>query len=116
MLALRLDGNSRLHGQCLDLDQDTDDPDLGVLCRVQERERSWPPWRGKLRRRAGGAAFILSGLIVILALAALLLSTSPPLWVLGGGAGAGAAVPAVAVHAGTGLIGASWQRRKQTVR
>jgi chromate transporter len=75
-------------------------------------------WR--LRSRAGalvgGTAFIVPGLIVILALAALFLSTSPPLWVLGAGAGAGAAVPAVAIHAGAGLTGASWQRRRQTVR
>jgi chromate transporter len=51
-----------------------------------------------------------------LALAVLFLSTSPPLWVLGAGAGAGAAVPAVAIHAGAGLTGASWQRRRQMVR
>jgi chromate transporter len=37
-------------------------------------------------------------------------------WVLGAGAGAGAAVPAVAVQAGTSLLGASWQRRKQSIR
>jgi chromate transporter len=36
--------------------------------------------------------------------------------VLGAGAGAGAAVPAVAIHAGAGLTGASWQRRRQTAR
>jgi chromate transporter len=34
--------------------------------------------------------------------------------VLGAGAGAGAAVPAV--QAGAGLTGASWQRRSQTAR
>jgi chromate transporter len=72
--------------------------------------------RGRPGALAGGAAFIVPGLIVILALAALFLSTSPPLWVLGAGAGAGAAVPAVAIHAGAGLTGASWQRRRQTVR
>jgi chromate transporter len=75
-------------------------------------------WR--LRRRpgalVGGAAFILPGLIVILALAVLFLAKSPPLWVLGAGAGAGAAVPAVAINAGSGLVGASWQRRRQTFR
>lgn len=53
---------------------------------------------------------------MILALAALFLSGSPPAWVLGAGAGAGAAVPAVAVQAGTSLLGASWQRRNQTIR
>jgi chromate transporter len=72
--------------------------------------------RGRPGALAGGTAFIVPGLIVILALAVLFLSTSPPLWVLGAGAGAGAAVPAVAIHAGAGLTGASWQRRRQTVR
>jgi chromate transporter len=72
--------------------------------------------RGRLGALLGGAAFIIPGLIVILALAALFLETSPPLWVLGAGAGAGAAVPAVAIHAGAGLTGASWQRRRNTAR
>jgi chromate transporter len=72
--------------------------------------------RGRAGALTGGAAFILPGLIVILALAALFLSSSPPLWVLGAGAGAGAAIPAVAVQAGTSLLGASWQRRKHTIR
>jgi chromate transporter len=75
-------------------------------------------WRlhGRLGALVGGIAFILPGLIVILVLAALFLSTSPPRWVLGAGAGAGAAVPAVAIHAGAGLTGASWQRRRNTAR
>jgi len=72
--------------------------------------------RGRLGALVGGAAFIVPGLIVILALAALFLGTSPPSWVLGAGAGAGAAVPAVAIHAGAGLTGASWQRRRNTAR
>ena len=72
--------------------------------------------RGGAGALAGGIAFIAPGLVVILALAALFLSTSPPLWVLGAGAGAGAAVPAVAIHAGAGLTGASWQRRRNTAR
>jgi chromate transporter len=72
--------------------------------------------RGRLGALVGGVAFIVPGLIVILALAALFLASSPPLWVLGAGAGAGAAVPAVAVQAGTSLLGASWQRRQQTIR
>jgi chromate transporter len=72
--------------------------------------------RGRLGALTGGAAFIIPGLIAILALAALFLSSSPPLWVLGAGAGAGAAVPAVAIHAGAGLTGASWQRRRNTAR
>ena len=53
--------------------------------------------RGRPGALAGGPAFIVPGLIVILALSALFLAGSPPLWVLGAGAGAGAAVPAVAV-------------------
>ncbi len=72
--------------------------------------------RGRLGALAGGVAFIVPGLIVILVLAALFLGTSPPRWVLGAGAGAGAAVPAVAIHAGAGLTGASWQRRRNTAR
>ncbi|HEV2376413.1 MAG TPA: chromate efflux transporter [Streptosporangiaceae bacterium] len=72
--------------------------------------------RGRLGALVGGASFILPGLVVILALAALFLSGAPPAAVLGAGAGAGAAVPVVAVQAGTSLLGASWQRRKRTLR
>jgi chromate transporter len=72
--------------------------------------------RGRLGAVLGGVAFIVPGLVVILVLAALFLSTSPPRWVLGAGAGAGAAVPAVAIHAGVGLTGPSWQRRRNTAR
>jgi chromate transporter len=72
--------------------------------------------RGRRGALAGGAAFILPGLVVILALSVLFLAKSPPLWVLGAGAGAGGAVPAVAVHAGAGLTGASWRGRKQAAR
>jgi chromate transporter len=72
--------------------------------------------RGRLGALAGGAAFIVPGLVVILALAVLFLAKSPPLWVLGAGAGAGGAVPAVAIHAGAGLTGASWRGRRQTAR
>jgi chromate transporter len=72
--------------------------------------------RGRLGALAGGVAFIVPGLIVILVLAALFLGSSPPRWVLGAGAGAGAAVPAVAIHAGAGLTGASWERRRNTTR
>jgi chromate transporter len=57
----------------------------------------------------GGAAFILPGLVVIIALAALFLG-SPPAWIRGMGAGAGAVVAAVAVRAGVDLIGPSRSR------
>ena len=56
--------------------------------------------RGRPGAVAGGLAFIVPGLVVILGLAALFLVGSPPLWVKGASAGAGAAVAAVAVHAG----------------
>ncbi|MGA2837243.1 MAG: chromate efflux transporter [Acidimicrobiales bacterium] len=66
--------------------------------------------RGRSGAVVGGLCFILPGLAVILALSALFLSAHPPLWVLGLAAGAGAAVPAVALSAALGLVPASWQR------
>jgi chromate transporter len=65
-------------------------------------------WRvgGRRGAVAGGLAFIAPGLVIILGLAALFLAGSPPLWVRGASAGAGAAVAAVAVHAGRGLLSA----------
>ncbi len=66
--------------------------------------------RGRLGAIVGGICFILPGLTIILALSALFLSAHPPLWVLGLAAGAGAAVPAVAVSAAVNLVPASWQR------
>ncbi len=50
----------------------------------------------------GGLAFIVPGLVVILGLASVFLAASPPAWVLGAAAGAGAAVAAVAVERGAG--------------
>ncbi len=58
----------------------------------------------------GGLCFIVPGLVVILGLAALFLAERPPLGVTGAALGAGAAVPAVAVHAAGGLVPASWKR------
>ena len=52
---------------------------------------------------------------MIIVLASLFLG-SPPEWVLGVGAGAGAVVAAVAVHAGIGLMPASFQRARATHR
>jgi chromate transporter len=72
--------------------------------------------RGRAGALAGGAAFIVPGLIVILALAVLFVRASPPLWVLGAGAGGGAAVPAVAVQAGWSLLGPSWRNKKAALR
>jgi chromate transporter len=70
--------------------------------------------RGRAGALAGGAGFIAPGLVVILTLAVLFVSGSPPLWVLGAGAGAGGAVPAVAVQAGWSLVVPSWRNRRAT--
>jgi chromate transporter len=66
--------------------------------------------RGRLGAVIGGISFILPGLTIILILSALFLSAHPPLSVLGMAAGAGAAVPAVALSAAAGLVPAGWQR------
>ncbi len=66
--------------------------------------------RGRLGAIIGGVCFILPGLTIILALSALFLSAHPPVWVLGAAAGAGAAVPAVALNAALVLLPASWHR------
>jgi chromate transporter len=75
-------------------------------------------WRVRGSRGAllGGAAFIVPGLIVILVLAALFLAGAPPRAVLAAGAGAGSAVAAVAVHAASGLVPASWHRAEHAER
>lgn len=67
-------------------------------------------WRLRGTRGAllGGLCFILPGLILILALAAAFLSGSPPTWLRGAGAGASAAVPAVALAVGSGIAGPIW--------
>jgi chromate transporter len=59
---------------------------------------------------AGGAGFILPGLAAILALAWLFLAGSPPNAVRAAGAGAGAAVSAVALRAAADLAVPSWRR------
>jgi chromate transporter len=64
----------------------------------------------------GGLAFIVPGLVLILALAALFLASAPPAWVLGAGAAAGAAVPAVALRAGVDLAPGSLQRMAGSAR
>lgn len=71
-------------------------------------------WR--LRRSigavVGGISFILPGLVVILGLSALFLEHHPPIVVLGLAAGAGAAVPAVALDAARRLLGSTWERAR----
>lgn len=72
--------------------------------------------RGRPGALIGGAGFIVPGLIVILALSVLFVAGSPPLAVLGAGAGAGGAVPAVAIATGASLAGPSWRNRNATAR
>ncbi|GAA2981771.1 chromate transporter [Actinokineospora diospyrosa] len=75
---------------------------LAILC-------AWR-LRGALGAIVGGLCFIVPGLVLILALAVIFLADNAPAWVLGAAAGAGAAVPAVAAHAATGLVPGSWKR------
>jgi chromate transporter len=72
--------------------------------------------RGRPGAIAGGAAFILPGLVIILGLSGLFLTGSPPRWVIGAAAGAGAAIAAVAVQASTGLLPASWRAARSGSR
>jgi chromate transporter len=66
--------------------------------------------RGPVGAIIGGLCFIVPGLVLIILLSALFLEAHPPLWIVAAAAGAGAAVPAIAVSAGTGLIRGSWKR------
>jgi chromate transporter len=66
--------------------------------------------RGAAGAVVGGVGFIVPGLVLILALASVFLEARPPDWVLGASAGAGAAVPAVAISAAWSLVPASWKR------
>jgi chromate transporter len=69
-------------------------------------------WRlaGPLGAIVAGTCFIVPGLVIILGLSVLFLEHSPPAWVTGAAAGAGASVPAIAVAAAVGLVPASWRR------
>ncbi len=58
----------------------------------------------------GGLGFIVPGLLLIIALSVVFLANHPPIGILGAAAGAGAAVPAVALNASWRLVPASWQR------
>ena len=66
--------------------------------------------RGPVGAVLGGLCFIVPGLVLILALSAVFLASRPPDWILGAAAGAGAAVPAVALNAAWGLAPASRKR------
>jgi chromate transporter len=69
-------------------------------------------WRlaGTAGALVGGTCFILPGLGLILALSVVFLGSHPPEWILGAGAGAGAAVPAVALRAAWSLVPVSRAR------
>src|SRR5580692_7818646 len=75
---------------------------LAILC-------AWR-LRGRVGALVGGICFIVPGLVIILALSVVFLAANPPLWIQGAAAGAGAAVPAVALNAAVGLISPSWHR------
>ena len=70
--------------------------------------------RGAVGGLIGGLCFILPGFVVIMGLSAVLLSGHPARPVLGAAAGAAAAVAAVALRAGAGLVPASWKRARTT--
>ncbi len=72
--------------------------------------------RGSVGAVIGGACFIVPGLVVILGLSAVFLANHPPEWILGAAAGAGAAVPAVAVNAAIAFVPSSWARMGATRR
>jgi chromate transporter len=58
----------------------------------------------------GGLGFVAPAVAMVLALSVLFLAGAPPKWVVGIGAGAGAAVAPVAVHAGLRLLSPSFER------
>lgn len=66
--------------------------------------------RGTMGALIGGICFIVPGLVLILGLSIVFLANHPPDWVLGASAGAGAAVPAVALNAAWSLVPASQRR------
>jgi chromate transporter len=69
-------------------------------------------WRlqGPIGGILGGICFIVPGLVLILLLSAVFLARNPPDWILGAAAGAGAAVPGVALKAASGFVRPSWNR------
>jgi chromate transporter len=66
--------------------------------------------RGTVGGIVGGLCFICPGLLLIIGLSAIFLARHPPVEVLGAAAGAGAAVPAVALNASRQLVPTSWKR------
>jgi chromate transporter len=75
---------------------------LAIFCAYRVAGR-----RGAL---IGGLAFIVPAVVCVLLLSLLFLQSAPPLWILGAGDGAGAAVAAVAAAAGWALLVPSRRR------
>jgi chromate transporter len=65
---------------------------------------------GRAGALIGGLGFVLPAVVAVLAVCPLFLGGSPPAWVRGAGAGAGAALPVVAAHAARMLMGPSLAR------
>ena len=59
---------------------------------------------GRRGALVGGLCFVVPAVVSVLLLSVVLLGDDPPSWVLGAGLGAGAAVPAVALKAGSDLL------------
>ncbi len=60
----------------------------------------------------GGLGFVVPAVVMIIALSVVVLGHAPPTWIRGAGAGAGAAVGAVALQAARGLLGPSLARAR----
>jgi chromate transporter len=72
--------------------------------------------RGRIGALLGGLCFVAPGLILVIALSTLFLAKAPPLWVSGAGLGAGSAVPAVALLAGSTIATPIWRRAEKGAR
>jgi len=70
--------------------------------------------RGARGAVVGGLGFIGPGLFLIIGLSVVFLAKHPPVALLGAAAGAGAAVPAVALNASRSLVPSSWARMEST--
>jgi chromate transporter len=67
--------------------------------------------RGRLGAVVGGLCFVVPAVVLMIGLSVLFLASSPPITIQGAGAGASAALAAVALQAARALVGPSWARR-----
>jgi chromate transporter len=63
-----------------------------------------------------GLGFVLPAVFMVIGLSVLFLANAPPDWIRGAGAGAAAAVPAVALHAAAGLAAPGRDHARKLVR